>query len=302
MHNEEHKAQKGLGHLIAPIDDANRDVAATLLDRGFSGPSVAFWANAFHRMDLLGGNAASGLPPGYLMFKNQRPVGIALTLASLRTDASLRTRVHVNFAAWYVEPEYRWQSPVMLRALSRIPCDVLTDLTPSPTVRSILPSFGLRQITQGVAVNLAAFHRGGGHVSPLDEAQDADFLPGLKSLLCAHAQFGNIPLALHCRDGAVIALLLRVSRWRGMKMASVLYCGSNRRLFSHLGALSAFLRRQGVWLIKLEVPTGEDAPPGWFRHDYEVKYARGEIVPDVTDYAGSELALLDFQNNRAPAQ
>ena len=95
-------------------------------------------------------------------------------------------------------------------------------------------------------------------------------------------------------------MLFRTQRWRGLEMARLLYCGSNRRLFDHLGAVSAFLRGHGVALIKLEAPMGLDLPPGWVRLGREVKFAKGSVSPDVTDYAGSELALLDFENRHAP--
>src|SRR5690606_4027901 len=141
---------------------------------------------------------------------------------------------HVNFAAWYVEPDHRWRAPLMLRALTRLPCDVLTDLTPSDQVRAMLPAFGFRQITRGVAINLAAFHRPGGRAMALDDAPPGGVPPHLKALILAHAPFGNIPALLECRDGAKVALLFRIMRWRGFNMARVIYCGSNRRLFRHL--------------------------------------------------------------------
>ena len=169
--------------MIAPIDDANHDLAVALLNKGFCGPSSAFWADALDRITRFGGNAAAGLPLGHMMFADDVPVGIALTIASLRQDPQGGHRTHVNFAAWYVEPQYRWRAPLMLRALARLPCDVMTDLTPSDATTALLPTFGFQKITQGVAINLCAFHRGGGVVTPLTPA-DAPSLPdGVAALL-----------------------------------------------------------------------------------------------------------------------
>lgn len=285
--------------MIAPIDDANRDQAVELLNKGFCGPSTAFWADALDRITRFGGNAAAGLPLGHLMFADDAPVGVALTIASLRA-APEGARTYVNFAAWYVEPQYRWRAPLMLRTLARLPCDVMTDLTPSDATTALLPTFGFEKITQGVALNLCAFHRGGGEVRALTE-DDASSLPdGVAALLLAHAPYRNIPALLRCRDGATVGLLFRTQRWRGLQMARVLYCGSNQRLFAHLGAVSAFLRAHGVALIKLEAPVGMELPPGWVRLGREMKFAKGAVSPDVTDYAGSELALLDFENRNVP--
>ena len=101
--------------MIAPIDDANHDLAAALLARGFSGPSFAFWDDALNRIKRLGGNAELGLPPGQMMYANDQPVGIALTIASQRQDRAAGKRVIINFAAWYIEPEHRWRAAVMAR-------------------------------------------------------------------------------------------------------------------------------------------------------------------------------------------
>lgn len=280
--------------MIAPIDDANQDVAVALLAKGFPGHPASRWAEAIARIRRFGGNAALGLPIGQVMTVEGEPAGVALTIASRREDAGSGPQTHVNFAAWYVETAHRWRAPLMLRAVTRMPCDVLTDLTPSDQVRALLPAFGFRQITRGVAINLAALHRGGGRVLALDDAGAGSIPPGLRALLEAHVPFGNIPALLECRDGTMVALSFRLMRWRGFTMARMIYCGSNRQLFDHLGAVSSFLRGHGAALIKLEASMEMAQPPGWMRESRELKFARGPMPPDVTDYLGSELALLDL--------
>ena len=284
--------------MIAPIDGTNHSLAVALLAKGFPCHAAPHWADALERIRRFGGNAALDLPIGHVMTIDGQPAGVALTIASRRADGCPEPQTHINFAAWYVEPAYRWRAPLMLRAVTRMPCDVLTDLTPSDPVRALLPAFGFRQITRGVAITPAALHRGGGRVLALEAAGADRMAPGLRALLLAHAPFGNIPALLECRDGTAVALAFRRLRWRGLPMARVIYCGSNRKLFDHLGAVSSFLRGHGVALIKLEAPMDMPPPPGWLRAGRELKFARGPMPPDVTDYLGSELALLDFDNER----
>lgn len=276
--------------MIVPIDDSNVGRAIDLLTHGFAGSKRSFWEGAVARIHSYGENAALDLPIGQLLWDQDRPVGVALTIASRRPQADGSVRTHVNFAGWYIEPEARWRAPVMLRALTRVPCDVLTDLTPAPAVCAMLPAFGFRQITAGVSLNLVGL--GAGAAGAVERADGARGGP-VYDMLAAHAPFGAIPAVLRGADGVETPLLFKVTRWRNIPTARVLYCGANTHMLAHLGAVAGFLRRQGAVLFKLDAPFGARAP-GWFRPGREIKFVRGEISPDTIDFAGSELALLDL--------
>jgi hypothetical protein len=275
--------------MIEPIDDRNRSEACDVLARGFPLRPRAYWEDSLRRVERFGENAATGVPMGQLLRDEGRAAGVSLTIASRRPGADGIPLTHVNFAAWYVDAEQRWRAPLMLRALTRVRADVITDFTPSAAVQVLLPTFGFKPITQGFVLNLAAFHQSGGCVERLSGSAGAR-LPIADTLL-AHEPFGAVAVVLHTRDGAMTPLLYRVVKFRGIKTAHVLYCGANTQLHTHLGALSRFLRREGVVLIKLEAAIGE-TPPGWVRAGREVRFARGQVLPDVTDYTGSELSLF----------
>ncbi len=275
--------------MIEPINEKNLGAALDLLAVGFSTRPRSYWEHAAHRISQFGGNAALDLPIGLLMRDGDRPTGVAFTIASQRPHGE-RTLSYVNFAAWYVEEDQRWRAPLMLRALTRLKCDVITDLTPSKAVRSLLPTFGFKPLTTGYALNVTAFHGGDGVVEALNQGADAD--SPLKEALLGHGAFGAIPAVLHTSDGAVTPLLFKPGRFRGLKIAHLVYCGSNARLRTSLGAVARFLRRRGIMLIKLDVAVGQPPPPGWVRMGRELRFARGQAPEDVTDYMGTELSLL----------
>jgi hypothetical protein len=273
--------------MIEPIEQSNTEEACELLARGFPLRPRDYWRDAFARIERFGENAATEIPAGLLLRDEGRPAGVGLTIASRRPTPDGRVLAHVNFAAWYVEEAQRWRAPLMLRALTRIKCDVITDLTPSTAVRALLPAFDFKPITTGFTLALSAFHGGGGHVENLEKGAGAP----IASVLLAHREFGALPALLRSRDGADIPLLFRITSMRGLKTAHVVYCASNSRLHRHLGAVSSCLRARGVVLIKLDAPVGV-TPPGFSRAGREVKFARGQVSADVTDYTGTELSLL----------
>lgn len=275
--------------MIEPIEESNFGEAVGLLAEGFPRRSRAYWAGALERIDALGENRALGIPFGHIMRTDGRAQGVALTIASRRPDHGERERVHVNYAAWYVAPDQRWRAPLMMRALIRTPCDVFTDLTPSTAVRAILPSFGFKQITQGIVLDIAALHQGGGEVLDLGAVPTQT-----RALLSTHARFGGQAVALRSRDGALTPILYKIVKWRGLRAAQILYCASNRLLHGHLGALAKHLRREGIGLIKLDASVDGPPPRGWLRKGRELRFVRGPTRPDVTDYLGSELSLFDW--------
>jgi hypothetical protein len=274
--------------MIEAIEHNTLGEACDLLAKGFPARPRAYWEDALQRIDTLGENGALGLPVGQIMRAEGRAQGVALTIAS-RRPSETGTMVCLNFAAWYVEPDQRWRAPLMLRALARTPCDVLTDLTPSLAVQGLLPAFGFKPITQGFVLVLAGFHKGGGEIADLDIAATP-----MGELLRAHERFGAKAVMLHTRDGAQLPLLYRVVKFRGIRTAHVLYCGANQVLHDHLGALSRHLRRQAIGLVKLEAPVERTPPRGWLRTGREIRFARGPVSPDATDYLCSELSMFDW--------
>jgi hypothetical protein len=277
--------------VIQTIDDANVGGAIDLLTEGFPDRSAAYWEDALERVRMFGGNTAANLPIGYLLTSANGPAGVALTLASTRPQG----HTVVNFAAWYIKPEHRLRAPVMLRAIAGMGCDVITDLTPAPSVQRMLPAFKFAPFTAGIALNplpLAALQIDGAHVLPLEAAEPTDMPADLAAFLSAHRPFGCIPAVLRAGDG-ITPLMFKMGRWRRLKAAHLLYCGSNAHLMRHIGAVARFLLARGALILRLDIPLAGRVR-GVRRPGQNIKFARGITDPDVTDYAASELALFEI--------
>jgi hypothetical protein len=201
--------------MIEHISEQNLGAALDLLAAGFRARPRSYWEHAAERISAFGGNAALNLPIGLLMRDGDRATGVAFTIASQRPHGE-QSLSYVNFAAWYVEEDQRWRAPLMLRALTRLKCDVITDLTPSKAVQPLLPVFGFKAITTGYALNVTAFHGGDGVVEALDAGPGVDF--PLKEVLLAHGAFGAIPAVLRASDGAATPLLFKPGRFRGLRV------------------------------------------------------------------------------------
>jgi len=276
--------------MIVPIDSAKLGHAIDLLAEGFPAKPRAFWAECIARMERFGANAECGVPFGVFMMNGDAPTAIALTLASKRRLAG-GDRTIVNFAAWYVKPEARARAPMMLRAIARLPYDVVTDLTPSVPVQALLPTFGFKPMTAGFSADLAplsALRPSDAHIEPLDPGAG-----GVEALLTAHEPFGAMTGALVTRE-ARIPFMFKTTRWRGLTAARLLYCGSNRVVLAHPGAIARFLVRRGAQVVLYDLPRNGPIAPGWRRGGRGLRFARGDVNPELTDYAGSELALFDL--------
>lgn len=279
--------------MIDALHDDSAEAAIDVLAEGFPRPRE-FWADCVQRIRTLGGNAELGLPLGYVMRDKGAIVGVVLIIGSSRPKPGGGVLKRVNFASWTVKPAYRWKAPLMVRAISKLPVDVITDLTASNEVQRILPTFGFKPITRGIAINLtpasALIPGAPSRLTPLQEGAPGD--PAITRMLLDHAQFGCLPLLLSAGQKST-PLMLKMTRWRKMKTARVVYCGDNALLRAHVGAISAYALGRGAAVLLLDLPL-EGRVAGLSRPGRNVRFAIGAVEPESTDYAGSELAVFDL--------
>lgn len=281
--------------MIDAIDDTSAEAAIDLLAEGFPLRDRAFWAESVARIRAYGGNEAAGLPLGFIMRDKGAPVGVVLVIGDVRPKPDGGVSKRVNFSAWYMQPQHRWKAPLMIRTVARLPVDLVTDLTASNEVQRILPTFGFKPINAGVAINLtpasALIPGPWASLRPLEG--DAPGEAAINAMLLKHRAFGCQPLCLNA-EGRTTPLMLKMSRWRRMKAARVVYCGDVALLHRCVGAISAFALKQGAMVLFLDVPL-EGAPPAGIRRvGRNVKFAIGATDPNRIDYAGSELAVFDL--------
>jgi hypothetical protein len=292
--------------VLMPVTGENQEVMLALLCKGFDRPRE-FWTAGIERIRKLGGNAATGVPLGYLELEKDRAVGVILTPACVRNDPQGTSGVIVNLSSWYVAPEHRWRASIMLQSVLRKHAATYTDLTPTIEVRKMLPAFGFKPINRGLVITplpaAAAGTAAGARVREIDERSAAGLPDSVGALLMRHKEIGCLPLLLEAKGGQQTVLMIRPARRHGMPVARLIYCDSNAALRGGLPAVARFLLSRGMLVMigdDIGANGGDDAGQrlrfGQFRYASGLKFARlGEgatLDPDRIDHTDSELCCL----------
>lgn len=285
--------------MFIPISSENLHDAISLLKEGFPDRPHNYWESTLDRMRVFGANKAAGVAFGLLLIDKttSSPAGVCLTLASPRQGVAGGQTAMLNPSAMYVRPDQRWLAPLMLRTISRMKADTILDLTPSDPVQKMLPAFGFRQFCSGVSIvptPLAAVTQwSGAKVSPIS-ATPADKIPGWeRDLLESHAPFNCLAATLRVGDSHLPLLFKLDRKVKGLPSATLLYCNDNARFYEHIGAVARFLAARGVLALRFDTPLDVKAP-GFSRPGQAVKFAKGPLAANRTDYAATELAIFEL--------
>lgn len=121
-----------------PIADSDLNGLADLLTRGFPATRRSTWTNGFARWQQL--PQIEGLPRyGYLLDAGQGPVGVVLLISSRRGD-----QVIANLSSWYVEPDWRAHSAMLIGVATRLKRATYLNVSPAPHTWRTLQAQGLR--------------------------------------------------------------------------------------------------------------------------------------------------------------
>ncbi len=283
--------------MIEPIHYTDRHVLLDILNRGFRRPE-SYWSDGLARIQLLGGNAVAGVPLGYIMVVKGRNVGVVLTPASVRlTSAGTRGNV-INLSSWYVDPEYRWRAPLMLKSVLQAHDALFTDLTPTPEVYRINVALGFQPISQGLIVTPLPLASVGVtkrvRVRDLDAGTAADLPDGIGPFLVDHKKLDCIPAAIETPDGLFGLMFRRVST-KMFPCVELVYCQSTAVLAAQLTSVARYLRTKGLFTLIAD-DTGQELRLSQYRRRHGARLARvgGGLSLDRgrLDYAGSELCCL----------
>lgn len=280
--------------MLKPFGPGDRASALQLLDEGFPERGRAFWEKALDRLLNWPGNAAVDYPPGFFWCDKDEPVGVILTPASPRGTGETALLPVVNVSSWYVRESHRWKAPLMLRALFRDERVVFTDLTPTPEVQKMLPSFGFVPACEGIewiGTPVLAIRS--------SEARVTRWQPGTMlapgsppdNLILEHVAWGCTVLVLeqgHLRH----LVVLKSMKVRGLPGARVLFAGCRGALEAGLPALARHMLLRGTIILLIDARPEDRRGPGYRTHG--IWFARAKSFPNRTDHFGSELALFDF--------
>lgn len=280
--------------MLRPIDPTCIAAAIALLTIGFPKASALFWQQGLERLRALGGNREAGVPIGHLLMDDDKPVGVILTPASVRAMPDGTEKRVVNLSSWYIDPAHRWRAPVMLRAVTRDRDALYTDLTPSLEVQKMLPAFGFKPINRGFKRHFtpvaALARRALATVRDLAKAPAGAIHEPTRQMLESHRGFACLPCALHA-DGTWHPLMFKSRRVRGLPAAELVYCEDNTAMTGHLSAVARYLiRRRKLFLIIED--RAIDLTDVALDPKNGIRFAKGGLQPNRTDYAGSEICIL----------
>lgn len=288
-------SERGRHGGLRAIDAETLGDALVVLGRGFPDRDRAFWERGFARL----GPGHDAAPLGYLLGSGGENVGVLLTFRSERVRPDGGTRLVVNLAGWYVDPDHRWKAPMMLRHVVAGEGVVFTDLTPSHAVERINPALGFAPWNEGQVITFlppwgALRARAAVEVTAFEDARAALTRPGDYDLLERHAAMGCIAAVLR-EPGGASPLLFRVRRRKGFRVAQLVYAESRLTVLAHRTAIARFLVARGILVLSVDADRA-DCPRGSFFRQGRRRFLKGPLDRDRLDYAFSELVLLDLDD------
>jgi hypothetical protein len=260
------------------IADADLDGLVDLLARGFPRSTRDTWVNGFERFRAL--PLIEGVPRfGYVLETGAAIVGVILLIPSRRGD-----RIYSNLSSWYVEPEWRTHSTMLISMATKLKHVSYVNISPAPHTWNVLKAQGFKQYVFGRSAVFVALGFGGGKVS--------DIIPGdlpERDLLREHAQMGCISLVCE-KDGVVAPFVFKPRKLdRPPVSAADLFFSRSDGDFRHCApALGRWLLRRGMFAMIVD-----GKMRGMLSHyvdGKEPRYFKGPHLP--TDLAYTEKVIF----------
>jgi hypothetical protein len=235
---------------------------------------------------------------GYVLVHAGKPVGILGTIFSERTIAGRPVRF-CNAFSWYVRPEHRAGSVLLLRPLLALKGHTLTDFSAAPVVTDMLRRFGFRTLDREAVVllpfALSAARGSDCEVLACDEANMAEVAENDRRIFDDHRQAPCGHMLL--RDGRdyCYAVYTRVTR-HPLPYCLVHYL-SNPALFTqHHGAARKFLMAATdtrAVVVESRLVAGLKVPYSVRTRAIEKLYRSDDVEPRHVDMLYSEMVLME---------
>jgi hypothetical protein len=279
---------------VREIVDADLDAIAALLTRGFAFRDHQYWLRGLER------HARRPRPKDYPAFgfcldRNGVPVGVILLLFSEVLDGR-HGIIRANVSSWYVEPEFRAFSSLLVRAATRDKSVTYFNITPAPHTWRQVEAQGFSVYCKGQIYALPMLSRPvrQATVRPLAEETRAGLADFEFDLLQQHAGFGCLSVVV--RDGAdAHPFVFQKHRVKNLlPVYRLLYCRDISDLERFAGNIGRFLARSGgALLLRLDANGPSSRLSGWYSEKRGRKYAKGPHPPRLGDLAFTEAALFD---------
>jgi hypothetical protein len=261
-----------------PIADSDLNGLADLLTRGFPATRRSTWTNGFARWQHL--PQIEGLPRyGYLLDAGQGPVGVVLLIASRRGD-----QVIANLSSWYVEPDWRAHSAMLIGVATRLKRATYLNVSPAPHTWRTLQAQGFAPYNFGRSAVFAL--PGRGHV----REDIPDDLPEAQ-LLADHREMGLISLVVE-KDGIVSPFVLkpRMLERSPMPVMDVMFTRSPDDFRRSACALAKYFLPRGC--LGFLIDGDMEGHLSHYVEGKEPRFFKGPCRPVLGDLAYSEKVLF----------
>lgn len=280
---------------IKPIEKQDWKTALIVLERGFEHNDRNFWQRGLDRHQMVTPDHLHW-PIGHLLWDGDQAVGVMLAFRSKRRDQHGKEHDIANLAGWFIDEDYRWYAPFMLKKISRDRNLIYTDLTPLDSVEEMLKKFRWTPINGGIALfpfpQGLMFWKSGARVADFDPSDDDQLSAYEHRLLSDHAKMGCLTAILNIGDERHPLIFVRQS-YRFIPYLGLIYARDKDIVLKHMPAISRYLLKRGYLLAGIDC-FRSDMPFGGFFLDRRntVKYHTGPADQKGIDQAYSELVFL----------
>lgn len=275
----------GEGLRVRTLVDTDADAVVALLLKGFDDRDEAYWRHALAALAIRAVPAA--FPRyGYGLSADGRLVGVLLMIFAEADDGGLRG----NVSSWYVEPDYRFYSSMLIAPALRLKDVTLINVSPAPHT---LPTIAAQGFQRYVAGSMAALPMLGlprissrlERVAP-SAAPEAD-------RLARHAAMGCLSFTVtHRGHRYPFVFLPRPWGRNGIPTVQLVYCESLDSFVHFSGMLGRRLLLLGFPIVILDADGPLPGLVGYFFAGRKIKVFRGPNRPRLGDLADTELVLF----------
>lgn len=270
---------------IREIEPTDLDAVVELLLSGFNDRSEQYWRQG---LDRLANRAALPAYPrfGYALTVADRIVGVVLLIVSRDDKGNIRA----NVSSWYVEPDYRFYSAMLIKPALRLPDVTLVNISPAPHTLPTITAQGFRPYTGGIMACVPALGlpRWGAKLRSIAPASGQD-----ATILETHAAMGCLSFRVdEGEESTPFIFALRDRKRHGIGVAQLIYCQDLTTFKRHAGMIGRRLLRLGFPIVIFDAERYQPGLIGYFFRGRKPKYVRGPACPRLGDLSETELVYF----------
>ena len=258
------------------IVESDLDVLADLLTKGFPRSRREYWTRGFARWRYL--PPVEGMPRyGFVLEAESGLVGVLLLLSSQRGE-----RIVANLSSWYVEPEWRSHSTLLVSVATKLKHVTYLNASPAPHTERTLEALSFIPYNFGRSAVFALPGRGKVSETIPDDLPEAQ-------LLRDHRALGQISLVVE-KDGILSPFVFKPRRLDKppIPMMDVMYCRSPEDFARCAPALARHVLPRALGFLI------DGDQPGLSRYveGKERRYYKGPWRPTLGDLAYTEKVIF----------